>query len=108
MKKTFAIGMITVASLALMGCQQQPVQTQTQSTSQTETSKASIQITEGDTATSKASLQIMPNTQEGTMMKDDKMMGGSSMEKKDMMDGGKMMNGNTMEDDKMMMDKKVQ
>jgi uncharacterized protein YcfL len=102
MKKTLAIGMITVASLALMGCQQQPVQTQTQSTSQTETSKASIQITEGDTATSKASLQIMPNTQEGTV-KNNRMMEGSMEVEKE-----KMMNGKTMEDDKMMMDKKVQ
>lgn len=104
MKKTFAIGLITVTSLALMGCQQQAQpQTQTQSTSQTETSKASIQITGGDTATSKASLEIMPNTQEGTMMKDDRMMGGSMEVEKE-----KMMNGKTMEDDKMMMEKKVQ
>lgn len=102
MKKTFAIGMITVASLALMGCQQQQPQTPPQSTSQTETSKASIQITEGDTATSKASLQIMPNTQEGTV-KNNRMMEGSMEVEKE-----KMMNGKTMEDDKMMMDKKVQ
>jgi len=68
MKKFLLFGMITVSSLALLGCQQQQPQTQTQSTSQVETSKASIEITEGDTATSKASLQIMPNTQEGEKM----------------------------------------
>lgn len=75
MKKFLAIGLVTVASLALIGCQQQQPKSQTQTTSQTETSKASIQITEGETATSKASLQIMPSTEETSGASDSNKMG---------------------------------
>jgi|GEM_PF-6256942 len=92
MKKILAIGSVTVALLAFVGCQQQAVTPDT-TTQKTETSKASIQITEGDTATSKASLEIKPSTEEteGTM----ETKGGGSEEGNSlegmMMDGGKMM-----------------
>lgn len=66
MKKGITIGLLTIASVTLLGCQQQPAATPaTKPVPQTETSTATVKITEPvvNTTTTKASLQIL-GTQE--------------------------------------------
>lgn len=66
MKKGITIGLLTIASVTLLGCQQQPAAIPaTKTVPQTETSTATVKITEPvvNTTTTKASLQIL-GTQE--------------------------------------------
>jgi hypothetical protein len=65
MKKGLALAALVVATLSIFGCQQP--KTQQQPAAQTETSTATIKISEGETATSKATLEIKgPTTQQAT------------------------------------------
>jgi hypothetical protein len=70
MKKGIAIGLLTVASIALFGCQQKPVTPVTPAVPEKATTTATVNITPANnTTTTKASLEILPATQQaGTTM----------------------------------------
>jgi hypothetical protein len=72
MKKAIALGLMVMGTVLFMGCQQQkPVVTPdvvktTTPAASTQTTTATLTVTEPQTQDSKATLEILPSTEQGT------------------------------------------